>query len=79
MPKQPTSPEFSITKSELAAVGRGLGVAVGGAALTYLTAWIAGTNFTVTIDGNVLNLTPLAVAAWSVVVNFARKYIPATK
>jgi hypothetical protein len=79
MPKQPTSPEFSITKAELAAVGRGLLVAVGGAVLTYLTVWITGTSFNVTIDGNVINLTPFVVAAWSVVVNFARKYIPENK
>ena len=75
----PGSPEFNISKAELAAVGRGLLVATGGAVLTYLTAWLTSTNFTITIDGNILNLTPLVVAGWSVVVNFMRKYIPETK
>ena len=49
---------------------KGLGIALAGAALTYLTSYISGANFGA--------YTPVVVALWSVVVNFARKYVPDT-
>jgi len=64
------SKAFSISSPEFISVLKGLGIALGGAALTYLTSYFTQTNFGV--------YTPVVVAAWSVVVNFARKFIPDT-
>lgn len=64
------STSFSISKTELLSVLKGLGIAVGGAALTYLTAYLTHTDFGA--------YTPLVVALWSVIVNFLRKWIPNT-
>lgn len=79
------STSFSLSVDELKSVGRGLLIALGGTTLTYLSAWIGNTDFTVHINCTLdqvcqtLNLTPVVVAAWSVVVNFARKWIPDTR
>ncbi len=64
------STSFSLSKTELISVLKGLGIAVGGAALTYLSSYVSGTNFGV--------YTPVVVALWSVVVNFCRKFFPNT-
>jgi hypothetical protein len=64
------STSFSISKEELISVLKGLGIVCGGAALTYLTAFVAGHDFG--------SYTPVIVALWSVVVNFLRKFIPDT-
>jgi len=64
------SQSFSISKEELISVLRGLGIAVVGAALTYLTAWVTNTSFGM--------YTPLIVALWSVIANFVRKFVPNT-
>jgi hypothetical protein len=64
------SKAFSISSPELISVLKGLGIALGGAALTYLSAYVGHTDFGV--------YTPIVVAVWSVVVNFARKFIPDT-
>ena len=65
------SKAFSISSPEFISVLKGLGIAVGGAALTYLSSYIAHTDFGA--------YTPVVVALWSVVVNFARKFIPSTQ
>lgn len=64
------SNSFSISKAELISVGKGLLIAIAGAALTYLTQYVSHANFGI--------YTPIIVAGWSVVVNFARKYVPNT-
>ena len=64
------SNSFSISKEELISVLKGLGIALAGTALTYLTSWITQTSFGV--------YTPIIVAVWSVFVNFVRKFVPNT-
>lgn len=60
---------MNLTKDDLVAVGKGLVIALVGAALTYLTAWISGHDFG--------TYTPMVVALWGVIVNIVRKWIDA--
>lgn len=62
------SNSFSLSKEDAISLLKGLGIAVGGAALTYLTTYVTGANFG--------PYTPVVVALWSVIVNAARKYFP---
>ncbi len=61
---------YSFSKADLIAVAKGLGIAVLGAALTYLTSYISNTNFGV--------YTPVVVAVFSVLVNAVRKFVANT-
>lgn len=75
LPKVGASPQnmnnaFSLSKADAISVAKGLGIALAGAALTYLTSYISNTNFGV--------YTPVVVAGWSVIVNFVRKFVPNT-
>lgn len=58
---------MNLTKDDLIAIGKGLVIAVIGAALTYLSTFIAGHDFG--------SWTPLVVALWGVIVNIIRKWI----
>lgn len=58
---------FSLNSEDLASVGRGLLIALVGAALTYLTEQIPNVDFGV--------WTPVVVAGWSSFANLVRKYI----
>ena len=58
---------LSINKEDLKKLGKGLLIAVLGAALTYGSEWMSGANFG--------SWTPMVVAGWSVAVNFLRKFI----
>lgn len=64
------STSFTLSKADLIAVAKGLGIAVAGAAATYLSTFIAGHDFGL--------YTPIVVALWSVVVNLIRKWVPNT-
>lgn len=61
-----TSPKYQLTLDDLKKLGTGLGIALLGAALTYLTEQIPNIDFG--------QWTPLVVAFWSVIVNTARKW-----
>lgn len=58
---------FKFTKEDIAPIARGLGIALLGATLTYVSQFVAKTNFG--------EWTPIIVAVWSVIVNATRKYI----
>ena len=60
---------MNLTKADLISLGKGLIIALIGAALTYLTAWISKTSFG--------EWTPFVVAFWGFVANIIRKYIDA--
>jgi len=62
---------FTVSNVDWKKLAKGLGIAVGGAVLTYLTEWISGTDFG--------TLTPTIVAGFSVLVNFLRKFLTATE
>jgi len=61
------SPKYRLNKADLISVGRGLLIACGGAALTYLTETIAKFDFG--------PYAPVVVAGWSVIVNIVRKFL----
>jgi hypothetical protein len=61
------SPGFSLNLLELRKVGKGLLIALIGAALTYLSEYMSGADFGM--------YTPVIVAVWSVVTNFVQKFI----
>lgn len=63
------SQKYSLNKEDLTAVGKGLAVALAGAALTYLSQVVTQTNFG--------QFTPLVVVLASVLVNVGRKFIAA--
>ena len=58
---------FSFNGVDLIAMGKGLLIAAGGAALTYISEWASGANFGI--------LTPLITAGLAVVVNAFRKWV----
>ena len=62
---------LSINKEDLTKLGKGLLIAVLGAALTYGSEWMSGADFG--------SWTPVVVAGWSVAVNFLRKFIASNK
>tara|TARA_B100000700_G_scaffold319225_1_gene413975 strand:- start:2312 stop:2545 length:234 start_codon:yes stop_codon:yes gene_type:complete len=61
------SPSFSLGNADFKKLGKGMLIAVAGAALTYGSEWISGTDFG--------TWTPIVVAGWSVAVNFIRKFV----
>lgn len=65
MPEQ--SKQFSLNKDDLKKLLKGLGVAVGGAVVTYLASAITQIDFG--------SWTPFVVALSSVLVNAARKFL----
>jgi len=67
VPKKKRTGKFSLDRTDLVKLGKGLLIAVAGAALTYCSEWIAGADFG--------SWTPMVVTVWSVVVNVVRKWI----
>jgi hypothetical protein len=57
---------FKLTKTDLVKVGKGVLVAIAGAALTYLTEWAASMDFG--------SYTPVIVAGLSIMANIVRKW-----
>ena len=57
--------QFTFGKQDLISLAKGLGIALIGAALTYLTAWVTKTDFG--------TWTPIIVAFWSLAANIIRK------
>lgn len=74
---QPVAPvkAYTITKNDLISIGKGLLIAVGGAALTYLNSVILKTDFSVHYGATIVNYTPIVYVFWSSVVNVGRKYL----
>lgn len=58
---------YSFRGIEWKKVGTGALVAIGGALLTYVSTFVAGSDFG--------PYTPIVVAVWGIVVNVARKYV----
>lgn len=58
-------------EKDIISLVKGLAIAMIGAGLTYLTAWIAKLDFG--------TWTPLIVAFWSFVANLVRKYLDGVK
>lgn len=61
------SNSFTINAEDIKKLGKGMMIAVAGAALTYGTTWLADTDFGM--------WTPVIVAGWSITVNFVRRFI----
>lgn len=57
--------KLNLDKTDWGKVAKGALIAGGGAALTYLSSWVSGTDFGV--------WTPIVVAGLSVLVNYFRK------
>ena len=57
----------NLTKTDLISLGKGLGIALVGAGLTYLSTWVTQTDFGA--------WTPMIVAFWGVFANVVRKFI----
>ena len=58
---------FSLNGVDLLKMGKGLLIAAGGAALTYISEWAVGADFGI--------LTPLVTAGLAVVINAFRKLV----
>lgn len=65
------SQKYQLTWNDLEKVGKGLLIALAGAALTYLTEQIPNIDLG--------EWTPIVVAFWSVIVNAARKWLSETR
>tara|TARA_B100001123_G_C15330182_1_gene1030955 strand:- start:469 stop:702 length:234 start_codon:yes stop_codon:yes gene_type:complete len=61
------SKRFSLNGVDLISMCKGLLIAAGGAALTYISEWASGSDFGI--------LTPLITAGLAVVVNAFRKFV----
>ncbi len=69
------SPRFKLNRTDLASIGRGILIASGGAALTYLAPLVTQIDYTITIKGHPFDLSPIAVIVLSAAINAARKWI----
>ena len=69
------SQQYSLNKTDLAKIGKGALIAVGGALLTYLTAIVSDINFTINYQDTALNLTPFVSAILSILINTGWKFI----
>lgn len=67
VPSNGGSPSFSVNGEDLKKLGKGLLIACAGAALTYGSEWVSGTDFGV--------WTPIVAAGWAVAANFVRKFV----
>ena len=67
VPSNGGSGNFAVNAEDLKKLGKGMLIAVAGAALTYGSEWVAGTDFGM--------WTPIIVAGWSVTVNLVRKFV----
>jgi len=65
------SGSFSINSVDLTKLGKGMLIALAGAALTYGSEWVSGTDFGL--------WTPIVAAGWAVAANFVRKFIASNK
>lgn len=65
--EQKISPRYKLVKIDLAKIGRGLLIAIGATILTYTADTIPNVDFGV--------YSPLAMGFFSVLINFARKYL----
>jgi hypothetical protein len=63
--RQKVKMSFNLNVEDWGKVGKGLLIAVGGAALTYLGQFVTGSDFG--------EMTPIVVAGFSVLVNYMRK------
>lgn len=61
------SPKYTLRTTDFKAIGRGALMAVAGALLTYLTQWIADTDFG--------TLQPFVVAGFGILTNVVRKWM----
>lgn len=61
------SARFKLDSNDLKKLGTGLLIAIGGAAITYLSEWLSGQDFG--------TLTPLVTAAAAVAINAWRKWV----
>jgi hypothetical protein len=61
------STRYTLNRSDLTSIAKGLGIAVAGAILTYVSSIITDIDFG--------QYTPLVVVVWSVVANVARKFL----
>lgn len=81
----PQSPKWKLDSIDLQKIKAGAKVAIAGVVLTYGTAVVFNTDFTVhiptfsfigiTIDAVSMNLTAIVGAFWSIVANALRKFI----
>ena len=58
---------FSFDKATMVKIGKGILIAVGGAAVTYFAQYVSNTNFGV--------YTPLVVAGSAIIINAIKEYI----
>jgi hypothetical protein len=65
--KKQGAKRFSLNGVDLLKMGKGLLIAAGGAALTYVSEWASGADFGI--------LTPLITAGLAVVINAFRKLV----
>jgi len=69
------SKRFTLNGTDLHKIAVGALMAALGALLTYLNAWVMGTDFTFDVGGTELNMTPVVVSVWAIVANAIRKLI----
>ena len=67
VPSDGGSSGFTVNKDDLKKLGKGMLIALAGAALTYGSEWVSGTDFGV--------WTPIVAAGWAVAANFVRKFV----
>lgn len=62
-----TSEKYTLIKEDIKSLGIGLLITLAGAALTYLSEWVAKADFG--------EYGPIVVALWAFLVNFVRKFL----
>lgn len=70
-----SSPKYSLNTTDLWKIGRGLLIVLGGTALTYFSSIILEINWIIPIGGQYLNVTPMLIPMFSLLIDTARKYL----
>lgn len=71
-----TSAKYELNKTDLYKIGRGFLIVMGGTALTYFSAIILQVNWAIPMgNGQVLNITPVLIPIFSLLIDTARKFL----
>ena len=70
-----SSKQFQLNKTDLWKIGRGFLIVLGGTTLTYVSSIVFQVNWVIPIGGASLNVTPMLIPIFSLLIDAARKWL----
>lgn len=70
-----TSTKYSLNSTDLHKITRGFVVTLAGTALTYLAAIYGNVDYSVSLKGTTVNLTPLLIPLFGAMIEAGRRYL----